>query len=94
MSFFFFGGRKKKTEDIRRKEFLHFACKSVGRHSLGFCSRVCCRVFACARSVCLCGLLYEASYRSEVENLDYTRLLDDQVVFQRICNLMMYSTMV
>ncbi|KAG2634636.1 hypothetical protein PVAP13_2NG173506 [Panicum virgatum] len=44
------------------------------------------------------GLLFpsllSASYRSGVENLDYTRLLDDQVVFQRACNLMMYSTMV
>ena len=44
--------------------------------------------------VCLCSLLYEATYRSGVENLDYTRLLDDQIVFQRACNLMMYSTMV
>jgi len=33
-------------------------------------------------SVCVCGLLYEASYRSEVENLDYTRLL-----FQHVYNL-------
>jgi len=41
-------------------------------------------------SVCVCGFLYdEALYRSEVENLDYTRLL-----FQCVCNLMMYSTMV
>ncbi|KAG2537012.1 hypothetical protein PVAP13_9NG247773 [Panicum virgatum] len=75
--FFFFGGRKKKTEDTRKKKFLHFACKSVGRHSLGFCSRV------CLPGVCLCSLLYEATYRSEVENLDYTSLLDDQIVFQR-----------
>ncbi|KAG2637098.1 hypothetical protein PVAP13_2NG499800 [Panicum virgatum] len=51
-------------------------------------------VCMCTPSVCLCGLLYEASYRSGVENLDYSRLLDDQVVFQRVCNLMMYSTMV
>ena len=51
-------------------------------------------VCMCTPSVCLCSLLYEASYRSGVENLDYTRLLDDQVVFQRACNLMMYSTMV
>ncbi|KAG2585277.1 hypothetical protein PVAP13_6KG209012 [Panicum virgatum] len=46
-------------------------------------------------SVCLCSLLYEASYRSGVEFLDYTRLLDDQVVFQRACNMMMmYSAMI
>jgi len=45
-------------------------------------------------SVCLCSLLYEVSYRSGVEKLDYTRFLDDQVVFQRACNLMIYSTMV
>ena len=32
--------------------------------------------------VCLCSLLYEATYRSGVENLDYTSLLDDQIVFQ------------
>jgi len=51
-------------------------------------------VYLCTPSVCLCGLLYEASYRSEIENLDYTKLLDDQIVFQRACNLMMYSTMV
>ena len=48
--FFFFGGRKKK--------FLHFACRSVGRHLLGFCSRVCCRVFACARRVFACAAFY------------------------------------
>ncbi|KAG2585283.1 hypothetical protein PVAP13_6KG265624, partial [Panicum virgatum] len=40
-------------------------------------------VCLCALSVCLCSLLYEASYRSGVEFLDYTRLLDDQAVFQR-----------
>ena len=57
-SFFFFGGRKKKTEDTRKKKFLHFACRSVGRHSLGFCSRVCCRVFACARRVFACAAFY------------------------------------
>jgi len=51
-------------------------------------------VCLCTPSVCMCGLLYEASYRFEVENLDYTRLLDDQIVFQRACNLMMYSAMV
>jgi len=45
-------------------------------------------------SVCLCGLLYKTSYMSGVENLDYTRPLDDQVVFQCACNLMMYSAMV
>ncbi|KAG2629246.1 hypothetical protein PVAP13_3KG437101 [Panicum virgatum] len=45
-------------------------------------------VCLCTPSICLCGLLFEASYRSEVENLDYTRLLEDQVVFQRACNLM------
>ncbi|KAG2564701.1 hypothetical protein PVAP13_7NG085700 [Panicum virgatum] len=36
-------------------------------------------VCLCTPSVCLCSLLYEASYRSGVENLDYTRLLDDQI---------------
>ena len=52
-------------------------------------------VCLCTPSVCLCGLLYEASCRSGVENLDYTRFLDDQVVFQRACNLMMmYSAMI
>jgi len=51
-------------------------------------------VCLCTPSVCLCSFLYEASYRSGVEFLDYTRLLDDQVVFQRACNLMMYSAMV
>ena len=45
-------------------------------------------VCLCTPSVCLCGLLYEESYRSGVENLDYTRLLNDQIVFQRACNLM------
>ena len=35
----------------------------------------------CTLSVCLCSLLYEESYRSVVENLDYTKILDDQVVF-------------
>ena len=39
------------------------------------------------------SLLYKASYRSGVEKLDYTRFLDDQVVFQRACNLM-YSAMI
>jgi len=48
-------------------------------------------VCLCMPSVCLCGLLYEASYRSGVENLDYTRLLDNQVVFQRACNLINYG---
>ena len=57
VSFFFFGGRKKKTEDIR-KEFLHFACRSVGHHSLGFCSRVYCWVFACARRVFACAAFF------------------------------------
>ena len=38
-------------------------------------------VCLCTPSVCLCSLLYEVSYRSGVEFLDYTRLLDDQVVF-------------
>ena len=56
--FLFFGGRKKKTEDTRKKKFLHFACRSVGRHSLGFCSRVCCQVFACARRVFACAAFY------------------------------------
>ena len=52
-------------------------------------------VCLCTPSVCLRSLLYEASYRSGVEKLDYTRFLDDQVVFQRACNLiMMYSAMI
>jgi len=34
-------------------------------------------VCLCTLSVCLCSLLYKVSYSSGVENLDYTRLLDD-----------------
>ena len=53
-------------------------------------------------SVCLCGHLYESLYRFGVEILGYTKRgynLDDQVldirsVFQCVCNVMMYSTMI
>ena len=53
-------------------------------------------------SVCLCGHLYESSYRFRVEILGYTKRgynLDDQVldicsVFQCACNVMMYSAMI
>ena len=53
-------------------------------------------------SVCLCGHLYESSYRFEVGILGYTKRgynLDDQVldihsVFQCACNVMMYSAMI
>jgi hypothetical protein len=45
--FLFFGGRKKK-EDTRKKKFLPFACRNVGRRSLGICSQAFYRTFACA----------------------------------------------
>ena len=53
-------------------------------------------------SVCLCGHLYESSYRFEVGILGYTKRgynLDDQVldihsVFQCACNVIMYSAMI
>ena len=53
-------------------------------------------------SVCLCGHLYESSYRFGVEILGYTKRgynLDDQVldirsIFQCACNVMMYSAMI
>ena len=53
-------------------------------------------------SVCMCGHLYEPSYRFGVEILGYTKRgynLDDQVldirsVFQCACNVMMYSDLI
>ena len=53
-------------------------------------------------SVCLCGHLYESSYRFGVEILGYTKRgynLDDQVldicsVFECACNMMMYLAMI
>ena len=96
--FFFFGGRKKKTEDGRHKkeEVFPLRLQECWPPFVGFLfSSLLPGVCLCTLSVCLCSLLYEASYRSGVEFLDYTRLLDDQVVFQRACNLiMMYSAMI
>ena len=53
-------------------------------------------------SVCLCGHLYESSYRFGVKILGYTKHgynLDDQdldirSVFRCACNVMMYSAMI
>ena len=53
-------------------------------------------------SVCLCGHLYESSYRFGVEILSYTmrgynlvdQFLDIRSVFRCACNVMMYSAMI
>jgi hypothetical protein len=87
---------KKKKEDVRKKKFLHFVCRNVSRRSLSICSQ------AFLPSACLCGHLYESSYRFGVEILVYTKReynLDDQVldtrsVFQCACNVMIYLALI
>jgi hypothetical protein len=38
----------RKKEDIKKKKFLNFAYRNVGRRSLGIYSQAIYRVFACA----------------------------------------------
>ena len=59
----FFGGRRKKNEDTKKK-FLNSVCRNVGRRSLGICPKVFGRMFSCAvihtnRYTCL-GLRFGA----------------------------------
>ena len=86
---------EEEEEDTRKKKFLYFACRNVGRCSLGICSQAFCE--------CLpFGHPYESSYMFGVEIWGYTKrgynldnqFLDIRNVFRYACNLMMYSTII